>query len=228
MSLIIGVGGKFESGKDAFADRLVDAHGFIKLGMSDVLAQAMLVMNPWIRVVDSPPGKNREFYELIEAGIPLEPELPKNHFFSKYQDIHQVLGYVQSKEILEVREWLQLFGTEVGRRLLGESTWTDIAYRRLVEQSNAGQDVVITGVRYANEIDIFDQLAEEGFSATTVFVDRPGHVPAVKAGAAAAHSSENSLSAEEFQYQLSNNSDLKGLEQRSDALLSAILRDYRG
>lgn len=211
MSLIIGVGGLLEHGKDAFADRLVDEHGFVKLGMSDVLAEALYVLNPWVNW-----PATEEFLEFSNWS---------SSQLTRYQHVVDEFGYVQAKKIPEVRRLLQVLGTEVGRRLISENIWTDIAYGRLVERSNAGWDVVITGVRYKNELEIFDQLLEEGFIATSVWVDRPGHVSA-GTSSTAAHSSENSVSGEDFEYVLSNNSDLKGLHERSDALLSTIRRDF--
>lgn len=194
-NIVIGVGGRLTAGKDVFADRLVEQHGFVKLGMSDTLAEALYRLNPWI--------------DIGEDGL------------ARYQTLVDFEGYVSAKRYPEVRRLLQVLGTEVGRELLGENIWVDAARRRITEQLELGNNVVITGIRFPNELELFEYWEDDDFvAATTVWVDRPS-LPAGDT-----HASENSISPEDFEYQLLNDSTLEALEERSDALLEEIRVDY--
>lgn len=217
MTLVIGVGGLLASGKDTFADRLVEVHGFVKLGMSDVLADALRVMDPWI-VLDKDIEDERAERSLF-AGEML-----------RYRSLEEAAGgYVEAKKQAEVREWLQRFGTEVGRHLLGEDTWTRAARRRIESHTSQGRDVVITGIRYANELALIQELGDtwgthSHLAGTTVWVDRS--LVQAPTSSTAAHSSENSVRLEDFEYVLDNSGDLEALYRASDSLLRIIRADF--
>jgi hypothetical protein len=197
MSVVIGVGGRLEAGKDAFSDYLVEKHGFVKLGMSDTLAEALYRLNPYIQ----------EGYE-----------------YYPYQDFLEYRGgYVEAKKNPEVRRLLQVLGTEVGRDLLGQDIWVKAAKRRIDEHTAAGTNVVITGVRFPNELAMFDrpdiwhtQWVDP--ITTTVWVER--------GGSTAAHSSEASVSSEDFEYVLDNLGTLEELHTSAERLYAGILADY--
>src|SRR5690606_11700148 len=121
---VIGVGGLLTAGKDVFADRLVEEHGFVKLGMSDILAEALYALNP---IVTYSKGESRDYPD-----GPLGKPGKTTHtvYLLSYQDylkdIYYNTGfegqaaYVEAKKHPEVRRLLQALGTEVGRNLLGE------------------------------------------------------------------------------------------------------------
>lgn len=144
--IIILVGGRLTAGKDVFADRLVAAHGFVKLGMSDTLAEALYRLNPY-----------------LSTG-------------ARYQELVDRHGYVQAKTNSEVRRLLQVLGTEVGRELLGKNIWVNAVQARILEQFAAGNTkIVITGARFPNELAIA-QTNFNVFNPpiiTSVWVDRP-------------------------------------------------------
>lgn len=202
MTLVIGVGGRLTAGKDAFADHLVDQHGFVKLGMSDTLAEALYRLNP-----------------IVERGWDTS-----DYPIKRYQDLVDEVGYVEAKKNPEVRRLLQVLGTEVGRQLLGENIWVEAAKKKILEEAEAGRDVVITGIRYANELRMVEYLGsttfDPGYVGTTVWVDRPG------LESTGEHSSENSIGLKDFEYVFDNDGTLEELPGKADELLEVIRNDF--
>lgn len=168
---LIGLGGKLGSGKDAFADILVEQFGFHKLGMSDVLADALYTLNPMILV----PVEESDSAFWSQRSKPV-----------RYQLIIEERGYVEAKKIPEVRRLLQVLGTEVGREMLGQNIWSDGARRRIQALRAQRHPVVITGLRFPNEINM---VTEEG--GETAYVLRPeAELTHMETSAASAHVSE--------------------------------------
>src|SRR6478735_5398543 len=117
MTQIVGIGGKLASGKDAIADYLVSEYGWVKFGMSDALATALYTLNPFI------PASVHERKRVKFLGIPLWKSRSKYTTAAggrPYAELYDSLGYVQVKEITEVRRLLQVLGTEVGRKQLSD------------------------------------------------------------------------------------------------------------
>jgi hypothetical protein len=199
MSLIILIGGRMTAGKDVVADYLVGAHGFRKLGMSDTLAEALYVLNPIIPSVSFPERDTMRYQEHVDS-----------------------VGYVRAKEHPEVRRLLQVLGTEVGRKLLGENIWVEAAKKKILALVSEGHNVVITGIRFPNETELENQFYFlNDVVAVSVYVDRPSLPPLEST-----HSSEGSLSADDFQYVLTNDGTIPELTQAAEALLSTIADDY--
>lgn len=209
MTRIVGIGGKLASGKDAVSDHLVENHGWLKLGMSDALADALYTLNPWIPTgidLNKPTWKQR-LAHLIGRG--------KDEFTAveRYQDYFNQYGYVRVKENDEVRRLLQILGTEVGRKQISESIWTDIMERKVREGVAAGYPgVIVTGVRFPNEIEaISDNLGGELW-----WVSRPS----LAAGSNAGHASENSVNAADFDTTIVNDGSLLDLYAKVDRLVT--------
>ncbi len=204
--LVLLVGGRLASGKDTFADHLVEKHGFVKLGMSDILAEALYRLNPWIE--QGPRPIDVKSYVSWPSHV-------------RYQQIVDRLGYVEAKKYPEARRLLQQLGTEVGRQLLGEDIWVQGAARRIDAALLAGHQVVITGIRYENELGLDKYIKAWPAAVTSIWVDRPQELDA----AAAAHSSEQ-LDDEHFEYLVNNYGTLEQLYQVSDAVLATIQEDF--
>lgn len=194
---LISLGGRLRSGKDAFADYLVDAHGYVKLGMSDVLLEHMLIVNPWIRVRVADAWRLRRSFRL--------PVLPGFH---RAQRIVDRVGYVDAKSVQDFREYMQRDGTDAGRLFHGENLWVDVMSRRIGVLLAAGSRVVFTGVRFPNELAMTRELG-----ALPLWVSRP----AVEA-TAAAHPSERSLGADDFTAVVDNSGTLTDLYAVADIL----------
>lgn len=242
---LIGIGGKLGSGKDTAADFLVQEYGFIKLGMSDPLHAALMTQNPWIRVEDvdhlkSP--ESHEFYALIESGVKLSlgPAKPEDRvhgvLFCRYADITNTLGYTRAKNIKEYREALQLLGTDVARKQWNEDHWVNVAAQRIYK-IRGGQNetppapVIITGMRFENEAEMIRNMR-----GVLVYVNRPSaleklpslnRLVAQHSGIPAdlkidMHSSEVSLTEEDFDITLDNDSSLDDLRIKTLLMVDTI------
>lgn len=187
---LIGLGGLLRSGKDAFADRLVEKHGWVKMGMSDPLNDALLTLDPYVQL-----GVDR-------SGESDRPEMVR------YQSVHARMGYVEAKKLPEVRRLLMVLGTEVGRDMIGENTWVDIAARNIQNHLDAGTSVAITGIRFDNELQMIRDLGGE-----SVWVERAGLEAPVST-----HASENSVTGEDFDVTVLNHYDLDHLHDIADSL----------
>lgn len=185
---LIGLGGRLASGKDEVADELVRNHGYVKVGMSDVLHQAMLALDPIVW----PTGGI--------SGTVIRPR--------RYSEEIARVGYVKAKEGHEVRRLLQALGTEVGRKMLGSNIWVTTMKARLQMLRAEGKDIVITGIRYPNEVTMVESIRGK-----LVWIDRPGYE------AAGSHASENSVSAEDFAETLNNDGSLEDLYEKAGGLL---------
>jgi hypothetical protein len=187
--IVIGLGGYAEHGKDALADALVTRHGFMKFGMSDALHEILLVLDPRIPQVS----------------------FPDRHM--SYREHVQAVGYTQAKTHPEVRRLLRTLGTEVGRDMLYPDIWVAMAGKKIRAARDAGTSVVVTGIRYPNEIGL---IALHG--GTTVWVDRPGHrIPDTT------HTSETTVSMSDFGLIAINDGTLADLAHEADGLIDQIL-----
>jgi len=186
MSAVFGIGGALRSGKDTVADYLVEEYGWIKMGMSEPLNDALLALNPMIPV--------------REWGI-----------FSKYvsyEELYLQVGYTEAKTNPEVRRLLQVLGTEVGREMIDENVWVDIAKRRIEAETSRGENVIMTGMRFPNEVRMIQEL--EG---TNFFVSRPG------VDSVSSHASETSVDKSLFDIEIENDGSLGELYAELDDLL---------
>jgi len=196
MSKLIGIGGLFSSGKDTVADYLVEKYGWVKMGMSDPLNDALLTLNPLIDCQ-------------FEGAAELNWETDQR--FVRYEIVENALGYTNSKLIPEVRRLLQVLGTEVGRNMMGENTWIDIAERRINNIHRNGQSVILTGLRFPNETRMIRQNRGHLW-----WVNRP---ELNNTGQTATHSSENSVDASNFDHIIENSGSLEELYEKVDKIL---------
>lgn len=142
-SFVLGIMGKKRSGKDTFAERLINEHGFTQVRFADPLRAMLKALDPIIYTEDD------GWTELRLSWI-LGPDD----------------DWEAAKELPEVRRLMQRIGTEAGRNVLGDSIWTDAAARTII---NIDGPVVITDVRFPNEY----ALVEDIFDGWTVRITRP-------------------------------------------------------
>jgi hypothetical protein len=142
---VIGITGKKRSGKDTFAARLIEEHGFTQVRFADPLRAMLKAQNP---IVD-----------FIEWGTEQSPEEVR---------LTDVLGpeddWEVAKELPEVRRLMQALGTEAGRDILGTNIWVNTALK-MVEAIDG--PVVITDARFPNEAELVTDIG------TLVRITRP-------------------------------------------------------
>lgn len=214
--VLIGIGGLLASGKDTVADYLVEHHGFIKMGMSEPLNDALLALNPYIPYTPT---------DIRDAHSSITDHVHGIHVgtVTRYQQLHEELGYTKAKENPEVRRLLQSLGTEVGRDMIDAEVWTTIAERKIITAMSQGKSVILTGIRFPNERDMI--LHNQG---TLVWVDRTGPHRVTPGGLPAGtystvqHTSENTLGAGDFQVIMRNNSTLEALDYQTTEVLANI------
>lgn len=192
---VLGLGGAYGSGKDEIASRLV-LHGWLNYGMSDMLNQSLLVLNPMIPITDDPDWA-------------LHP--PEEYTWMRYQVFHAQVGYVKAKENPEVRRLLQVLGTDVGREMIDQNVWVDMTRRSMQKSIDLGYKVVVTGIRYENELQMVQAMGGSAW-----WVHRSGHS---MVGTSATHSSETTLNYEDFDDVYYNTSTLKDLHADIDNMV---------
>lgn len=195
---ILALGGWKASGKDAFADRLVDYHGWTKLAMGELILEAMLVANPWIKV---------QPHEEARLG----PALAGRRLLTSHLRASQIVdavGYVQAKTIAEFRDFMLTFSDGV-KQVAGEAVWVRAMRARLLTTTGP---VVFTGCRMPLELDLF-----ESFGATTIWIERPG-VTAPEGS----HRTETSLGPSDFGSIVHNDSTLVALHACADAFVASL------
>lgn len=197
--IVIGLGGRLRSGKDAVADHLVAEHGFAKVGMSDALLEHSIILNPYVRVT------LREALRLwIRPG------------FWRVKALVDRLGYVDAKTVADYRSFLQKDGTEGGRDFHGEDIWVKATAKRILGRlhDEGAPGVALTGVRFPNEVALVRK-----FAGKAVWIERPGLDSATPA---AAHASENSVSAADFDLTIRNDGTLDDLRHAADDLMRGL------
>lgn len=195
---VIGLGGRKRSGKDVVADRLVDAHGYVKIGMSDPIDEATRDVNPLI------PARKR----LFRSPSPIRGAVPERGIvgvpYSEYVD--DVCGgdFALAKENHEVRRILQMVG-DLGRSIDIE-VWTKRIAQRIERLVLDRENVVLTGVRFPLEIDVV-----RSFEGSLWWISRPGHEDISDR-----HSTETSVSEGDFDTILVNDSTISYLNILTD------------
>lgn len=186
--ITLGLGGYAFSGKDTVADCLEAEYGWVKTYMSKPLETALLRVNPWV-------DTRRNNWETERPGILGDAD------WLRYDALHGLVGYDASKKCLDVRNYLQKLGTEVGRQMFGENVWVDYAFSNADKLTADGLNVAVTGIRFHNELDAVSQRPR----GINVWVERPGYGPVN------AHASDNTLGAEDFDVIIHNDSTLEHL-----------------
>lgn len=165
------------------ADYLV-GKGWIKFGMSDPLHQSMMKLDPSVGFITTEIGTGPITYSQATFDF----------------------GYNEAKaRFPEYRRLLQVFGTEVGRDLFGENVWSDIMAKRVGAALDGGHDVVVTGLRFINEVEAIINLGGETWWVDRGFEDT------------GTHASENSVTDDDFDVIITNTGTIERLYETVDA-----------
>jgi len=193
-SRIIGVLGKKRHGKDTFAARLTEEHGFTRFAFADALREAALKLDPIIKV-------KADEYHHFSGWAFREPLL------LRLSEVVRYMGWERAKELREVRRTLERMG--VGVRDLDEDFWV----REVMRQVDAHRGpVVISDVRFPNEVAAI--MARYG---RTVRIVNP-RVPVAEDE----HISETALDDYRTTHEIINKGSIEDLHRKADrvALLS--------
>jgi hypothetical protein len=174
-NMIIGLAGFAQSGKDTLAKILIEEYGFTKIAFADTIRVALYTLNPIVK----------------DDGLRLQKLVDDE-------------GWEKAKLTPEVRRLLQVFGTEVGRSLLGDQVWVELAMRKLVGNGN----FVFTDVRFISEAEAIRK--HHGFIWR---INRDGVEPMNN------HSSETELLEYFYDAVIDNNRSIGELRTEVDFLL---------
>ena len=140
---------------------------------------------------------------LTEAGIPLSQSWDLLRGNAKEVPI-AALGGVTGRRLM------QTLGTEWGRESIDEDFWTRVMDGKL-DQYPRGRRIVIDDMRFPNE---YDMLKEKGAIMVKVFRGSAHRDPH-----ASSHPSEGALNHHDFDFEISNNSDLSVLYGKMDSIV---------
>jgi hypothetical protein len=203
--ILIGLGGRLRHGKDEVADALVGQYEFQKYGMSDPLNEALLTLNP-IVVATTKLDQGGESDRVVSEKV-------------YYRDLHARVGYVEAKKNPEVRRLLQMLGTDVGRKMIDPDIWVKIARERIEKSLSEGKNVVITAIRFPNEVSMVEKLG-----GALVWVHRPGKEFEPSKDA---HASETSVNIQNFPITLHNDGELNQIPFLAETAFKFIKDNIR-
>ena len=146
-TIVIGLTGYAQVGKDTTANILVEEYGFTRIAFADALRDMLFALDPLIV------GKDGELWST--------------------QGTVDAFGWEDAKRAdfdprWNVRAYLQRLGTEAGRAILGENVWVDAAMRKV----KPGGKYVFSDVRFPNEV-----AAIRAAGGVLWRINRPGFGP---------------------------------------------------
>lgn len=183
MPKIIGLSGYAQSGKDTVAGFLAEL-GYERIAFADALRDALYALNPIVRYGHPQDGDGIAYVHV--------------------QDAVDHMGWDKAKvEYMQIRSLLQRLGTEVGRNLLGDNVWVDIAMRKVKPEGK----YVFTDMRFPNELE-----AIRNYRGSTWRIMRPEVSPVNP------HTSETAIDGALFDQYVHNDSTLEALREQVLAL----------
>ncbi len=138
--MLIGIGGYMRAGKDAVASRLVERHGFVRLGFADQIRAEIVeylggTLQEYIKQVSS-------YLNVLDHRIPAVREYLENCLVVKPDNFSRVLQ----------QEWGRM------RRAQDPRYWVEKWLRALPWTETTVCDVVVPDVRFLNEADAIRDL----------------------------------------------------------------------
>lgn len=129
MSRLIGLTGYAGSGKDTFAKSLLLRGGYHRVGFADAVKEMALVLDPLL-LIPEPDADN----------------------FAYLTQLVSTYGWEEAKKFDSVRKYLQILGTDAVRSIIGNDAWIRAAEAKVVGHLREGRNVVMTDVRFPNEV----------------------------------------------------------------------------
>jgi hypothetical protein len=181
----IGIIGRARSGKDTAGKWFVDGRGYRRVAFADALKEAALKVDP---IVD----QRWEGSQLVPLSL---------------ARVVRGWGWEYAKEMRGVRRILQELGSAM--RAVDPDIWIRPVLAKAIEANDAGVPVVVTDVRYPNEV---EALKRGGFKL--LHINRPG-IPQLD------HESER-LGPEAAHYLVQNDGSLYDLYARVEVVWTEI------
>jgi hypothetical protein len=178
--MIIGLSGYAQSGKDATAELLCLNYEYERRAFADPIRDAMYCLNPLV-------NSSMHLAEMVDD-----------------------YGWAVAKHTPEVRRLLQVFGTEVGRKMFGDDFWIKTALKDLT----GTERIVISDVRFPNEA-----LAIKQLGGTMWRINRQSH------GSVNGHASEHAMDNYMFDHVIYNDGTLDDLSDEVFMLAKELKLD---
>lgn len=148
---VLGIVGLKRSGKDTAAQALVD-QGWTRMAFADPLKEmSMKLRGVWVEV---PEGVH------LDAAVPvMRDSAGHGGSFAQYHYVVDALGMEKAKDLVpDVRRLLQTLGTDCVRGTFGSTAWVELAEQNIHEALTRGESVVLTDVRFDEELDLVRRL----------------------------------------------------------------------
>lgn len=145
--MIIGLSGLIGSGKNTAADYLKRSHGYTQLAFADALKDAVGVVFSWPRqLLEGDTDESRIFRETVDEWW--GRRLGIKNFTPRYA--------------------LQHIGTDVFRQHFSDSIWILNVERKIESLQEHGYSVVVTDVRFPNEMNALRRLGARFLLISTI------------------------------------------------------------
>lgn len=151
--MIIGLTGKMGTGKDTVADWLVENHEFKKVGFSDELYRGVCGLFD-LTLEEALAWKDLDYDIRVEITSRNKSQLGPSGLRIEHGEFTW-------------REFLQRFGTEMGRQVWGEDFWVERFEDRYLEEP---ERLVVRDVRFNNEAELIG-----AYGGTVWQILRPGY-----------------------------------------------------
>lgn len=145
---------------------------------------------------------------ILNPLIPLTIDGVKS--YHPYSMVLNLLGYERAKTIPEVRRLLRVLGTDVVRDMIGEDTWVNMVEKSVQDALQSYDRVVVTGIRFPNELQMIRKLG-----GTALWVRGAQD----RVDSTFRHSSDTSLSREDFDAELLNTGTMSNLYKAIDDMV---------
>jgi len=233
-TILLGIEGHKQAGKDTFAERLTAHRGYTRIAFADPLRRVALFFDPVVipldpgnaaRYGDHPDSRlDDRFREVIhtelgiaDGGTPdqahsaLRALKPYVGIGQRLSDVIPEIGWDAVKETIpEVRRLLQYLGTECIRAHYGDDTW---ARRALEDAALVDGPVVITDVRFPNEAQAI--MDASGYLVRLTRPDRD-------VSGDRAHASEALIDLLPADLEVANDSSIPHLWRKAEAIADAL------
>lgn len=190
--MIIGFHGCKGVGKDTAAQFLVDTYDFNKVAFADPLKEAVANLLD-IHVDDVDMYKDNPDVRVGTFNPTRTDNRDSNHY--------------------TMRQFLQRFGTEMGRNTFGYDFWVDQWEDYLYRNSIHTDNIVVSDVRFKNEAEKIQHMG-----GTVVRITRPGYEPD-------GHASEEPLPRILIDAEINNNGTLDDLRVDIHHLYKGLVRN---